>query len=253
MEPLLEFRDISMQYHDLSGETSVLEDFSMQVHKGEFIALLGPSGCGKSTILSLAAGLLKPDQGNVFLRGEIIDSPPFHMGYMLQRDHLFSWLTVRQNAQLGLKVRKMLNEESKERVEQLLKTCGLSEFANAFPRQLSGGMRQRVALVRTLAVDPEFLLLDEPFSALDAQTRLKIADEVQTQIKAEGRAAILVSHDISECVSMSDKVIVLSRRPARIKRVVEIDLSGSPMERRAQPKFREYFNLLWEELDVHVD
>ncbi|MDR2515457.1 MAG: ABC transporter ATP-binding protein [Christensenellaceae bacterium] len=253
MSSLLEFQDISMYYHDLAGETAVLQSFSMKVERGEFVALLGPSGCGKSTILSLAAGLLRPDSGRVLLRGEEIIAPPFHMGYMLQRDQLFPWLSVRENARLGLRVRGMLGEESQDRVETLLKACGLADFANAFPRQLSGGMRQRVALVRTLAVDPEFLLLDEPFSALDAQTRLKLADEVKLLIQAEGRAALLVSHDIAECVSMAGKVVVLSKRPARIKRVVEIELEGTPLERRGLPRFREYFDFLWKELDVHVD
>ena len=240
-----------MRYHALSGETDVLENFSLTVEPGDFIALLGPSGCGKSTLLSLAAGLLKPDRGRVLLRGEPIQAPPVHMGYMLQRDHLFPWLTVRQNALLGLQVRGNLTEAAQRRVDALLKSCGLWDFADAFPKQLSGGMRQRAALVRTLAVDPEFLLLDEPFSALDAQTRIYLADEVKG-ILGHDRAALLVSHDISECISMADKVVVLSRRPARIQQVHAIDLEGGPMQRRSDPRFREYFDLLWKELDVHV-
>ncbi len=251
MEPLLDFQNVSMRYHALSGETNVLEDFSLSISPGEFVALLGPSGCGKSTLLSLAAGLLQPDKGRVLLRGRAITAPPMHMGYMLQRDHLFPWLSVRQNACLGLKVRGILSEKTEKRVDDLLISCGLKDFASAFPQQLSGGMRQRAALVRTLALDPEFLLLDEPFSALDAQTRIYLADEVKGLL-GDKRAALLVSHDISECISMADRVVVLSRRPARIKRIVQIDLPGTPRQRRSDPKFREYFDLLWKELDVHV-
>lgn len=199
-----------MHYHSLNEETVVLKDFNLVVNEGEFIALLGPSGCGKSTILSLAAGLHKPDRGTVLLRGKEIESPPLEMGYMLQKDHLFSWLTVRQNAFLGLRVRKRLTEETMAQVDRLLHTCGLTGFADFYPQQLSGGMRQRAALVRTLAMDPQFLLLDEPFSALDAQTRLKIADEVATQIKIDHRAAILVSHDISELMSRKRRPFVES-------------------------------------------
>jgi len=231
-----------MRYHDLSGEVSVLEDFNLTVQRGEFIALLGPSGCGKTTVLSLAAGLLRPDKGQVLLQGTPILSPPKSMGYMLQRDQLFPWLNVLKNACLGLAVRGELNE---------VKSCGLADFSDAFPQQLSGGMRQRAALVRTLAMDPDFLLLDEPFSALDAQTRIFLADEVKAMLGKQ-RAALLVSHDISECISMADRVVVLSRRPARIKQVHEIRLAGTPMQRRNDPAFREYFDLLWKELDVHV-
>ena len=236
-QPLLFFDCVSMCYHDDSGETEVLSDFTLRVDSGEFLALLGPSGCGKSTVLSLAAGLLKPDSGRV----------------TLQRDHLFPWLTVRENALLGIRVRqKEPSARQKRHVEDLLAACGLTEFADALPGQLSGGMRQRAALVRTLAVEPDFLLLDEPFSALDAQTRIQLSDEVKQQLSGGAAATILVTHDVSEAISMADRVVVLTRRPARIRSEHRIDLPGSPMERRRSAQFKDYFDRIWKELDVHV-
>lgn len=201
-KPLLLFDHVSMCYHDQSGETEVLSDFSLEVAKGEFIALLGPSGCGKSTVLSLAAGLLHPDSGHVYLNGQEIKKPPLHMGYMLQHDHLFPWLTVRDNALVGLRVRQRPTAAQHAYVDALIAACGLADFADALPAQLSGGMRQRVALVRTLAVEPDFLLLDEPFSALDSQTRIQLSDEVKQQLAGSDRASILVTHDVS-CATSS--------------------------------------------------
>ena len=175
------------------------------------------------------------------------------MGYMLQRDHLFPWLTVRENALLGIRVRqKEPSARQKRHVEDLLAACGLTEFADALPGQLSGGMRQRAALVRTLAVEPDFLLLDEPFSALDAQTRIQLSDEVKQQLSGGAAATILVTHDVSEAISMADRVVVLTRRPARIRSEHRIDLPGSPMERRRSAQFKDYFDRIWKELDVHV-
>ena len=248
---LLEFEHVSMRYHTLEGETTVLEDFSLKVQPGEFVALLGPSGCGKSTVLSLAAGLISPDEGRVLLRGQPITSPPKRMGYMLQRDHLFEWLTVRQNALVGVRVRQKPTPQHREHIEELMRSCGLADFADALPAQLSGGMRQRAALVRTLAVEPEFLLLDEPFSALDAQTRIRLADEVKSALTGEDRATVLVTHDVAEAVSMADRVIVLTKRPAHILSEHRIDLAGSPMQRRLEPRFQTYFDRIWKELDVH--
>lgn len=251
-DALLVFDRVCMRYHQESGETAVLEDFSLSVRRGEFVALLGPSGCGKSTVLSLAAGLLRPDAGRVLLRGQPIQSPPTHMGYMLQRDHLFDWLTVRDNALVGLRVRGKPDAGQLARVDALLESCGLAEFAHAFPGQLSGGMRQRAALVRTLAVEPDFLLLDEPFSALDSQTRIQLADEIKQALAGSDRATILVTHDVSEAISMADRVVVLTHRPARIRSVHRIALEGSPMQRRRDAQFRDYFDRIWKELDVHV-
>ena len=249
---LLEFDHVFMRYHTPEGETTVLEDFSLRVQPGEFVALLGPSGCGKSTVLSLAAGLLRPDEGHVLLRGEEITAPPARMGYMLQRDHLFEWLTVRGNALVGLKVRHKLTREKLEYIDALIRSCGLGDFADSLPAQLSGGMRQRAALVRTLAVKPEFLLLDEPFSALDAQTRIQLADEVKATLTGDDRAAILVTHDVAEAISMADRVVVFTGRPARIRAEHGIDLPGGPMQRRREKRFQDYFDLIWKELNVHV-
>lgn len=251
-ENLLYFDRVSMRYHQESGETAVLEDFTLSVRPGEFIALLGPSGCGKSTVLSLAAGLLRPDSGRVTLRGQEIKTPPPRMGYMLQHDHLFDWLTVRDNALVGIRVRGKPTARQLERIDSLLESCGLTDFAQALPTQLSGGMRQRAALVRTLAVEPEFLLLDEPFSALDSQTRIQLADEVKQTLIGSDRATILVTHDVSEAISMADRVIVLTHRPAHILSEHVIELEGSPMQRRRNAQFREYFDRIWKELDVHV-
>jgi NitT/TauT family transport system ATP-binding protein len=243
-----------MCYHAPSGETEVLKNFSLVVGKNEFVSLVGPSGCGKSTLLSLAAGLLKPDSGEVSYLGKRIDTPPHNMGYMLQRDELFPWLNILDNALIGLKVRREVTRENIEYVKELLNSCSLSGFMHAFPRELSGGMRQRVALVRTLAVRPDFLLLDEPFSALDAQTRLKLSDEVGQLIRQQNTATLLVTHDRSEAVSLSSKVIVLSRRPAQIKRALDITFaSDSAIERRSDPQFRHYFEEIWSEVDVHVE
>ena len=251
--PLLTFDHVTMNYHDRAGETTVLREFSLSIEKGEFVAILGPSGCGKSTILSLAAGLIFPDSGQVLLRGESIRRPATHMGYMLQRDQLFPWLTVRDNATLGLRVRGKPTQQQLDYVDNLLDSCGLTDFACAFPGQLSGGMRQRVALVRTLAVEPDFLLLDEPFSALDAQTRIQLSDEVKGILQKAACATLLVTHDVSEAISLADRILVLSHRPATIKSVYDIDLPGTPMQRRRDSRFKDYFNMIWKELDVHVE
>ena len=251
--PILEYKDIAMCYHMPTGETEVLKDFSLSVAKGEFIALVGPSGCGKSTLLSLAAGLLSPDAGEVLYRGAKITAPLRNMGYMLQKDELFPWLTVMDNCMLGLKVRGEDDKEHRQYVEMLLENCAISTFKNNFPSELSGGMRQRAALVRTLAVRPDFLLLDEPFSALDAQTRVKLADELSQTIKGHTAATLLVTHDIAEAVSLATRVIVLSRRPALIKTQVNIDIPGFALQRRGDSRFKEYFEEIWKQVDVHVE
>ena len=187
--------------------------------------------------------------------GELNINTSAPAGYMLQKDHLFEWLSIFDNACLGLKIRKQLTPEATEYVNMLLKKYGLYDFRNRRPSELSGGMRQRAALIRTLAVKPELLLLDEPFSALDYQTRLYVSDEIGAIINNEKITAILVTHDIAEAVSMCSRVLVLTKRPAKIKSVhkIELDACGeTPMQKRNCPKFHEYFNLIWKELDVHV-
>ncbi|HHY83170.1 MAG TPA: ABC transporter ATP-binding protein [Clostridiales bacterium] len=247
--------NVSLNYHSLEGETPAIQNISFTVSKGEFIGIVGPSGCGKTTILSLIAGLMKPTSGRVLIEGKEVEGPSSKVGYMLQQDHLFEWRTIQQNVLLGLEIQGKISKESKQRAIELLETYGLGDFRNHYPQQLSGGMRQRVALIRTLAINPEVLLLDEPFSALDYQTRLALSDEVTNIIRKEKKTALLVTHDISEAISMSDRLLVLSKRPGTIKSEYVIKLTGqnrSPVELRKAPEFREYFNKIWKELDVHV-
>ena len=252
MTPILELDPVTYAYHSRSGETYALSNISFQVQEGEFIAVIGPSGCGKSTLLSLIAGLLPPERGSILLNGSSPQSQKGKIGYMLQKDLLFEWRTVYRNVILGLEIQHRLTKESRENIEKMLKDYGLWRFRNARPSELSGGMRQRAALIRTLALNPSLLLLDEPFSALDFQTRLSVCDDVTGILRARKKTAILVTHDLSEAVSVADRVIVLSKRPARIRRILPLRFEQpelSPFERRSAPEFRDYFNLLWKELN----
>lgn len=252
----VELNKVYMNYHTLTGETPALSDISLKVETGEFISIVGPSGCGKSTLLNIVAGLIKPSEGQVMVDGENITGYSTKLGYMFQRDHLFEWLSLWENIILGLKIQKKLNSDSKQKIETLLKNYNLWDFKSHRPSELSGGMRQRAALIRTLALDPEVLLLDEPFSALDFQTRLTVSDEIYKIIKREGKTVIMVTHDISEAISTSSRIIVLSRRPAKIKKIEEVNFSSeydSPLKRREAPDFRFYFNNIWKELDLNDD
>lgn len=249
---LLQLQDIGMAYHTLNGEIPALSHISFSINEGEFVSLVGPSGCGKSTILNLIAGLLKPEQGAITMQGISLEKSPVTIGYMLQKDHLFEWRTIYENVILGLEIQKKLTKNRLDRVEQLLKDYGLEDFKQARPSQLSGGMRQRAALIRTLALEPSLLLLDEPFSALDYQTRLNVSDDIGKIIKKEGKTALLVTHDISEAISMSDRVIVLTKAPASIKCELPILLDipeKTPMNARSAPDFKDYFNRIWKELN----
>ncbi|NLN48113.1 MAG: ABC transporter ATP-binding protein [Clostridiales bacterium] len=255
MEKVVEMHNVSMNYHALSGETQAIEKLSLTVSDGEFISIVGPSGCGKSTLLSLISGVLEPSKGKIFIKSKEVQRPTGNIGYMLQKDHLFEWRTIIKNVIIGLEIQGTLNEKTYDSAEKLLKEYGLYEFKNHYPRQLSGGMRQRAALIRTLATNPDILLLDEPFSALDYQTRLAISEEIWLIIKKEKKTAILVTHDIAEAISMSDRVIVLTKRPAEVKSIHEINLTcenKTPINCREAPEFRFYFNTIWKELDVHV-
>ena len=247
MRPIVSLDDVSLRYHSTSGETLAVSHMNLRVESGEFISIVGPSGCGKSTILSMLAGLLQPSEGKIEVNGTI--------GYMLQKDYLLEWRNIRSNALLGLEIQKKLTPENIAYVDFLLEQYGLAEFKEHYPYQLSGGMRQRVALIRTLAIHPDLLLLDEPFSALDYQTRLSVSDEIGSIIRKEKKTAILVSHDISEAISLADRVVVLSKRPAQIKNIYRIQLSienYTPMQAREASEFKYYFNAIWKELDVHV-
>ncbi len=244
MNVIVEAKDIRLTYHDPSGETEAISNVSFQVFEGEFVSIVGPSGCGKTSVLSLIAALMPPSGGEIRNYGNAA-------GYMLQRDHLLDWRNIEGNVLLGLQVKGMLNEETKANAIALLDTYGLSEFRYNYPRQLSGGMRQKVALIRTLAFTPDLLLLDEPFSSLDYLTRLKASNEIHDIIKKEKKTAILVTHDIAEAISMSDRILVLTTRPARIKNeyIVTLTAKPEPIARRNAPEFKEYFDRIWKELD----
>ena len=249
MNEILKFNDVSYFYQTKNDEIFALNKITFNVLEEDFVSIVGPSGCGKTTILSLIAGLLKPSSGKVILDGsEKIDTKK--IGYMFQRDMLFDWRSVWKNITLGIELQKPDNKEKKlQLAEELLKKYSLYNFKNKKPRELSGGMRQRVALIRTLVMEPKLLLLDEPFSALDFQTRLTLCDDVFEILKTEKKTAILVTHDISEAISMSNKIIVLSSRPAKIKDEIKLNLSGtSPLKKRDDPSFRGYFDLIWREL-----
>jgi len=196
----VEIKNVSKIYHSLDGETEALHDLSFDVDRGEIVVIVGPSGCGKSTILSIIAGLIKPSSGAVFINSHKIDVSNKHIGYMFQSDHLFPWRTIIQNIMIGLEIQNKVNDESIKRVTSLLNTYGLGDFKDHYPSQLSGGMRQRVALIRTLAIEPDLLLLDEPFSALDYQSRLAVSDDITSILRREKKTAIMVTHDISEAI-----------------------------------------------------
>lgn len=252
MKPLLEVRDVSLSYHSLSGETPALSNISFDLMPGEFLAIAGPSGCGKSTLLNLISGLLTPEKGSIYMGDQPVGTPNTRIGYMLQKDHLLEWRSIYRNIILGLEIRHQLTPSKKELADQMLATYGLDKFRNARPSQLSGGMRQRAALIRTLLLKPELLLLDEPFSALDYQTRLNVSDDIGKILKKENKPAILVTHDIGEAISMADRVVILSKRPAVVKKIIPIELGlkdRTPMSSRNASLFKYYFNLIWKELN----
>lgn len=249
---LINLKDINLNYHSKSGEIKTLIDINLQVEKGDFVTLLGPSGCGKSTLLNIISGIIPPSSGEVTFNNQSVLSNKDKIGYMFQKDHLFPWLTVWNNVILPLKIKHSLSPDKLHKAEELLKSYSLWDFKDRLPSDLSGGMRQRVALIRTLTLDPELLLLDEPFSALDYQTRLKVCDEVSEIIKNECKTAIMVTHDISEAISLAKRVIILSKRPASIKRVITMDFpstADTPFKRRKAENFRIYFDDIWRDLD----
>lgn len=244
MKKILEAKNICKTYQAQNGEIEALRNISFDVKEGEYISIIGPSGCGKSTLLSIIAGLENKTSGEIYIDGKI--------GYMLQKDNLLEWRTIYKNVLLGLEIQRENTDENKNYVEGLLKKYGLYEFKDKYPTQLSGGMRQRVALIRTLAIRPNILLLDEAFSALDYQTRLMVTEDIYKILKNENITALMVTHDISEAISMSDRVIVLSHRPAIVKKIYDIDFEmedRTPLNCREKPKFSKYFNLMWKEME----
>ena len=246
MKEVLKVQNISKKYQAANGEVEALTNVSFSINEGEFVSLIGPSGCGKSTMLSIIAGLEEKTSGEIIIDGEI--------GYMLQKDSLLEWLTIYKNVMFGLEIRKLKTTENVQYVDNLLKKYGLYEFKDKYPNQLSGGMRQRAALIRTLAIKPKILLLDEAFSALDYQTRIMVTKDIYDILRNEGITALIVTHDISEAISMSDRVIVLSNRPAMVKEIHKIEFemeNRTPLNCRESPKFSKYFDTIWKGLDVH--
>ncbi|MCM1989210.1 ABC transporter ATP-binding protein [Oceanirhabdus seepicola] len=248
----LKLDNINMIFFNKKSENLVLKDINFQAKNEDFIAIVGPSGCGKSTILNIIAGLITPTFGSANLDNEEIKDCNNKIAYMFQSDHLFPWLSVWNNVTLGLKIQKKYNKSNIEFIENLLKKYDLIDYKSYYPNEISGGMKQKVALIRTLALNPELLLLDEPFSALDYQTRLKIGDEVYKIIKEEKKTAIIVTHDIPEAISLSNKVLILSKNPACIKAAIDIEFPEefqSPLQRRKSPMFGLYYEKIWEELE----
>ncbi len=244
---MITFDNVSFTYHSLQGETHAVSHLSFRVEPHSFVAIAGPSGCGKSTILSLIAGILSPEEGTILY--DTGQKPV--IGYMLQKDHLFYWRTIWQNCLLGPEILKTVDEKTKSRLEELLRAYGLWEFRDKKPQELSGGMRQRAALIRTLIMNPELLLLDEPFSALDFQTRLRVSDDIAHIIREQKKTAILITHDLQEAISLGDRVLVLSARPARLIRDVPIYLTKEGddlLSARNAPEFNHYFSMIWEDL-----
>lgn len=255
MQPILSLRDVSYSYHNLKGETPALSHINLQISEGSFVAVVGPSGCGKSTLLSIIAGLLAPEEGELLYRGlssrDYCADSALKIGYMLQRDHLFEWRTVYQNVILGLELTHSLTKENTDYILKLLEDYGLYGFKDKKPSELSGGMRQRAALIRTMAVHPDLLLLDEPFSALDFQTRLSVSADIAGIIRQTGKTALLITHDLSEAITLADRVVVLSRRPAGVKCEMAIQYEigrEDPLAIRGTDAYQTYFNQLWEVL-----
>ncbi len=249
MNNLLQIKDLSKTYHTKKEDVEAICNITLDIKEGEFIAIVGSSGCGKSTLLSILASLEDKTQGEV-----IFNKKDFTIGYMLQNDCLFDWLTILDNATLGLDIKKTKTKENIEYVKNLLKTYDLDSFKDKYPKELSGGMKQRVALIRTLAIRPDILLLDEPFSALDYQTRLAVSDDVYKIIKKEKKTVIMVTHDLAEAISLADRIVVLSKRPCRIKKIYDIKLTNksNPIKNRKAKEFGEYYEKIWQDLDVVI-
>ena len=253
MEKILEVKNVSKRYQNYEGEVLAIENVNFRVKEGEFVSIIGPSGCGKSTLLSIIAGLEEKTTGEIYIEGEKIIGISNKIGYMLQRDCLLEWRNILNNTLFGLEIKGNRNKETEEYAKELLKKYNLYDFKDKYPSELSGGMRQRVALIRTLAAKPKILLLDEAFSALDYQTRIMVTNDIYSILKKEKITAIIVTHDISEAISMSDRVLVLTKRPGTIKDIHKIDFeieNRTPINCRESPKFSKYFNTLWKELGV---
>lgn len=255
MDKIIEINSVNLIYHSKKFETLALNDLNLTINKGEFVSIVGPSGCGKTTILSLISGLLKPTKGEILVDNTKPDLKSTKCGYMFQKDNLLPWRSIERNVYLGLEIQHKNTKENREYALNLLKKYGLENFSKKRPDELSGGMRQRVALIRTLALKPEILLLDEPFSALDFQTRLSVCDDVANIIKKEEKTAILVTHDLNEAISMSDKIFVLTARPGTVKAIhtLDFDKNLTPFEKRNTQKSKALFDKIWSEIQNEQD
>ena len=245
---ILIIKNLKKTYHDKNGETIAIDDLNLEIKDKEIVAIVGPSGCGKSTLLGILAGLEEKSSGSILFNGRK------KLGYMLQTDSLMPWRTILDNALIGLEISKTKTKENIKKVISMLDKYGLHDFIDKYPDNLSGGMRQRVALIRTLATNPDILLLDEPYSALDYQTRLALSNDLYKIIKEEGKTVIIITHDIAEAISMADRIIVLSKRPCKIKKVYDVKLTnkGLPIDNRKSPEFSIYYDKIWRDLDVHL-
>lgn len=255
MKEILKIDNISKKYQAKNGEVVALKDVNFSIKEGEFVSIIGPSGCGKSTLLSIVAGLEEKSEGKLYIDGEEAVGRTDKIGYMLQKDSLLEWRSIYKNVILGLEIKKIKTPENEKYAKQLLKKYHLYEFKDKYPSQLSGGMRQRVALIRTLATRPKILLLDEAFSALDYQTRITVTKDIYSILKNENVTVLMVTHDISESISMSDRVVVLTGRPATVKKIYDIEFdieNKDPLSVRESPKFSKYFDSIWKELDVNA-
>src|SRR6201984_3257343 len=250
----LSVRHVRNAFPGKAGEVRVLDDLSFAINERDFVSIIGPSGCGKTTIFNIIAGLLDPYSGSLYYRGEEIESLRGRVGYMMQKDLLFPWRTVLGNVLLGLETSGVDRAEAEGKAREYLKAFGLAGFENAYPKMLSGGMRQRVALIRTLIMDPDIILLDEPFSALDYQTRLYLEGVLMEAVETFHKTVVLVTHDIDEAVALSKRVVVLSGRPARAKAVHDIEIAAtSPIAARSDTRFSGYFHTLCAELDIQTE
>lgn len=253
MKQILEVKNLSKKYQSKEGETLAIDNVNFGIKEGEFVSIIGPSGCGKSTLLSSIAGLVEKSNGEIYIEGEKVQGITDKMGYMLQRDCLLEWRNILNNILFGLEIKGKITKESKEYAENLLKKYDLYDFKDKYPSELSGGMRQRASLIRTLATRPKILLLDEAFSALDYQTRIMVTNDIYEILRKENITVLMITHDISEAISMSDRVIVLTKRPGTVKNIHKIDFNmknRTPLNCREKPEFSKYFNLLWKELGV---
>lgn len=246
---ILEIKNLSKTYYTKEKEILAIKDISLNIKENTITAIVGPSGCGKSTLLNIIGGLEEKSSGIINF-----NQKKQTIGYMHQTDCLFPWLNILDNCLLGLKINKTLTKEKKEYVIKLLENYGLKDFIYSYPNNLSGGMRQRVALIRTLAINPDILLLDEPFSALDFETRQLVSDDVYKIIKKEQKTTIIITHDIEEAIAFADTVVVLSKRPSTIKKIFKINLTGAstPIHNRITPEFRDYYQEIWKVFDHNV-